>query len=103
MDEETPRPPRRRVAPLAAAHCRAARGLLGWSRAQLAAAALVAERTVALLEAGSARPHPRAVENVRFALRAAGIRFGPDGFPLAPETQGRDELASSAELRRDVA
>ena len=97
------KPARRRRAPLSPAQCRAARGLLGWSRAQLAAAALVAERTVALLEAGSATPHPRAVENVRFALRRAGLVFGPDGCPLAPETQDSGEEPSRSELRRDVA
>lgn len=65
---------------LSGAQCAEARKQLGWSRKQLAAAALVAERTVEALEAGGGcEPHPRAVENVRMALEAAGARFGPQG------------------------
>ena len=62
--------------------CAGARKLLGWSRRELAAAALVAERTVDALEGGDSRPHPRAVENIRIALEAAGAQFRVDGVEL---------------------
>lgn len=62
--------------------CAKARKLLGWSRRELAAAALVAERTVVALEGGDSRPHPRAVENIRIALEAAGAQFHLDGVEL---------------------
>ena len=55
--------------------CAEARKLLGWSRRELAEFALVAERTVDALEDGRSDPHPRAVENVRIALEAAGLDF----------------------------
>lgn len=59
-----------------AAQVRAARGLLGWSQADLAQAAGVSSMTVKRLE-GSGQPYPaeRAAEAIRAALNKAGVSF----------------------------
>ena len=82
---------------LSGKQCAEARKLLGWSRRELAEAALVAERTVDALEDGRPDPHPRAVENVRIALEAAGLDFraglqrgrAPQAEPQAPPVAAR--------------
>ena len=91
----------RNIAPgvkgLSGKQCAEARKLLGWSRRELAETALVAERTVDALEDGRSSPHPRAVENVRIALEAAGLNFraglqrsrAPEAEPQAPAVAGR--------------
>ncbi len=57
------------------AQCRAARALLGWSRAKLAAAANLDTTTVRDFE-GQRRPSkPMTVNLVRRALEEAGIEF----------------------------
>jgi hypothetical protein len=57
--------------------CRAARGLLGWSVAQLAQAAGVAWRTIQRAEAseGVPRMHIATLEKIQAALEAAGVEF----------------------------
>ncbi len=68
------------------AQCRAARGLLGWSQAELAASSKVAVKTIADFERGSRTPYPRTLEDILEALEAAGVIFlaegeGTDGGP----------------------
>jgi transcriptional regulator with XRE-family HTH domain len=79
--------------------CAEARKLLGWSRKDLAEAALVALRTVDALEEGRSRPHPRAVENIRIALEAAGARFGGDGVERAGAAQPQARAAERPQRR----
>jgi transcriptional regulator with XRE-family HTH domain len=85
--------------------CAKARKLLGWSRRELAEAALVAERTIDALESGGSRPHPRAVENIRIALEAAGVQFRLDGVGLRqPRAKGSRHSAPAADGgQREVA
>jgi transcriptional regulator with XRE-family HTH domain len=63
------------------AQCRAARGLLGWSQAQLAEASKVAIKTIADFERGSRTPYDRTLVNVRAAFEAAGVEFTNGGEP----------------------
>jgi transcriptional regulator with XRE-family HTH domain len=60
---------------LSPSQCRAARALLNWSQAQLAAASKVATKTVADFERASRTPYERTVEDLRRALEAAGVEF----------------------------
>ncbi|WP_431284951.1 helix-turn-helix domain-containing protein [Humitalea sp. 24SJ18S-53] len=57
------------------AQLRAARGLLGWSQDQLAAASAVPKRTVARFELGEGAPQQRTIAAIRGALEAAGVEF----------------------------
>ncbi len=57
--------------------CRAARGLLGWSRQELASRAQVARKTIADFELSQVTPHPRTLRDVVAALEAAGVEFLP--------------------------
>ena len=63
---------------LSAAQVRAARGLLGWSQGELAAAAKVGRATIADFEAGKREPYPRTLDDLRVALEAAGVEFIPE-------------------------
>lgn len=60
---------------ISAAQSRAARGLLGWSREQLAHASGVPGRTVADFELGNTTSRVRTVAAIRAALEAAGVEF----------------------------
>jgi transcriptional regulator with XRE-family HTH domain len=62
-------------------HCRAARGLMGWSQAQLAAASKVATKTIADFERESRTPYERTLVDVRRAFEDAGLRFTNGGQP----------------------
>ena len=55
--------------------CRAARALLGWSRAELAKRAKVAKATLADFEAGKRTPYARTLADVLAALESAGVEF----------------------------
>jgi transcriptional regulator with XRE-family HTH domain len=55
--------------------CRAARGLLGWSQADLAQAALVGIVTVRQFETGAHDPRRLTLHAIRSALEAAGVEF----------------------------
>jgi hypothetical protein len=57
------------------AQCRGARGLLGWSQANLSEASKTATKTIADFERGAREPYPRTLEDVREALEKAGIEF----------------------------
>ena len=54
---------------------RAARGLLNWSRGDLAAAAKTTERTIARLEDGDSAPRASTAKAIRDALERAGVEF----------------------------
>jgi transcriptional regulator with XRE-family HTH domain len=54
---------------------RAARGLLDWSRDQLAAETGVAKRTLVRFEASESETRPSTIAAIRAALEAAGVEF----------------------------
>jgi transcriptional regulator with XRE-family HTH domain len=60
---------------ISSAQCRGARGLLGWSQADLSEASKTATKTIADFERGARQPYPRTLEDVRRALEQAGIEF----------------------------
>ncbi|WP_018264021.1 helix-turn-helix domain-containing protein [Methylobacterium sp. WSM2598] len=60
------------------AQCRAARGLLNWTQADLARAASVGVVTVRQFEAGSAEPRQATLTVLRQAFEAAGLEFIPE-------------------------
>ena len=57
------------------AQCRAARALIGWSQADLHAAAKVAKKTIADFEREARQPYPRTLAAIRAALEEAGVTF----------------------------
>ena len=57
------------------AQCRAARGLLDWSQADLAEKAAVGIVTIRQLEAGIHTPRRATVSVIRRAFDAAGVEF----------------------------
>ena len=59
---------------ITAEQCRAARGLLDWSQAELADRALVGIVTVRQLEAGG-RPRRATLDVIRRAFESAGVEF----------------------------
>lgn len=54
---------------------RAARALLNWSRADLAAKSGVAERTIVRIELSEVTPYERTLRDLCRALESAGIEF----------------------------
>jgi predicted transcriptional regulator len=54
---------------------RAARGLLNWSRGDLAKAAGTTERTIARLEDGDSEPRVSTAQAIKNALEASGVEF----------------------------
>jgi len=58
-----------------AGQCRAARGLIGWSQDQLAAASKVGKATIANFERGTSTPYDRTLADIKAALEAAGVIF----------------------------
>lgn len=63
---------------LSPAQCLGARGMLGISRADLAARAKISQATLADYETGKRRPYARTVKDIRHALESAGIEFIPE-------------------------
>ncbi|MGO4840799.1 helix-turn-helix domain-containing protein [Rhizobiaceae sp. 2RAB30] len=59
--------------------CRAARGLIGWSQAQLSDASKVSPATLANFETGKRVPIANNLAAIRAALEAAGVVFLADG------------------------
>ena len=57
---------------------RAARGLLNWSRGDLAAAAKTTERTIARLEDGASKPRAATADAIDKAFDKAGVMFIPE-------------------------
>ena len=60
------------------ATCRAARGLLSWTQADLAKAASVGVVTVRQFERESGTPRPATLTVLQQALEAAGLEFIPE-------------------------
>ena len=58
--------------------CRAARALIGWSRADLAKAAQVSERTITDFERGARSPINASLAALTRALEEAGVEFIPE-------------------------
>ena len=56
-------------------HCRAARGLLGWSQGDLERCAGVSRKTLADFEGGKRTPYDRTLADIRGALEAGGVIF----------------------------
>ena len=63
--------------PLDPDQCRAARALVGWSRADLAERSGVAATTLAHFEVGKREPYARTLADVRRTLEAGGVIFIP--------------------------
>lgn len=60
---------------VSAEQCRAARGLLNWSQADLADKAAVGIVTVRHFEAGAHTPRRATVDVIRRAFESAGVQF----------------------------
>ena len=60
---------------MTSAQLRAARGLLGWTQADLASSAKVGVVTVRQFESGNAEPRSATLTVMRQALEAAGVIF----------------------------
>ena len=77
---------------MSAAQSRAARGLLGWSSAELAAKVGIEEEQVRDFEDGSGAVASGRIEALRSALTTAGIVFSEgDGPGVRLEARGADE------------
>jgi transcriptional regulator with XRE-family HTH domain len=63
-----------------------ARGILGWTQDELAAAAKISLPALNNLERGLTRPHAETLQRIRKALERAGIEFISGGCRLAEET-----------------
>lgn len=66
------------VTEISPAQCRGARGMLGWSQAELAAAAQVSRPTIVDFERGVRVPHAGNLASIIAALERAGIEFTPE-------------------------
>jgi transcriptional regulator with XRE-family HTH domain len=63
---------------ISAAQCRAARGLLNWSREELALASNVALRTIVDFEREARAPRATTLKALQTGLEQAGVAFLPD-------------------------
>jgi transcriptional regulator with XRE-family HTH domain len=63
---------------ISAEQCRAARGLLGWSQADLSRASQTATKTIADFERGARAPYERTLDDIQAALEKAGVEFIPE-------------------------
>lgn len=80
--------------------CRAARGLLGISRRELAEAAGVSLSALRDFETGTRQPRPATLKVIRDTLEAAGILFIPvngGGEGVRRRTPGPEQSRVSAE------
>lgn len=76
------------------AQCRAARGLLAWSQADLAEAARVGLSTVRDLETERRQVSPELVQAIRAAIEAAGV-------VLLSDDEGEGVRVTSRKTRRN--
>ena len=87
---------------IGASTCRAARGLLDWTQARLAAAAHVGLTTLKSFEAGRSLPGAENLCALQQALEAASVEFLPGGaVRLRPDsiTFGQDYLINQDRFR----
>ncbi|WP_245411821.1 helix-turn-helix transcriptional regulator [Phyllobacterium leguminum] len=68
----------RRMKSLTPEQCRGARGMLGWSQAELAEAANVSRQTIADFERGARMPISNNLASLVAAFEAVGIEFIPE-------------------------
>ena len=71
-----------RTAELTPAQYRAARGLLGWTREQLAEASGVPARTIADFELANTKPRASTINGVAAALMQAGVALEAEGVRM---------------------
>jgi transcriptional regulator with XRE-family HTH domain len=87
---------------IGASTCRAARGLLDWTQAELAQAAQVSLSALKNFEAGRSFPATETLRALQRALEAAEVEFLPDGaVRLRPDpiTFGADYLVDGDRFR----
>jgi transcriptional regulator with XRE-family HTH domain len=84
------------------AQCRAARALLELSRADLAKAAAVGERTIADFESGSRTPIRATLAAIQRALESAGVEFLPDNGVKFKDATLRQYQQRDAQLKRHL-
>lgn len=75
--------------------CRAARALMGWSRADLAARSGVGASTLSDFEGGKRVPYARTLVDVRRALEAGGVTFIPGDEGSGPGIRLRASAPAS--------
>ncbi len=85
--------------------CSAARGLLGWSQADLAESALIGIVTVRQFETGAHEPRRLTLYAIRRAFEAAGVEFTRTvGAPeYGCESDPKGEASPDATCRTSVA
>jgi ribosome-binding protein aMBF1 (putative translation factor) len=81
--------------------CRAARGWLDWSQADLAKKAKVGLSTVKDFESGKRTPIANNLEGIRRALEAAGITFMENGLlgPIKETQEAIDSMQRKSKLK----
>jgi len=81
---------------ITSAQIRAARGLLKWTQATLAARAATSIVTLNMIENDSVTPRPGTLDGIQRALEAAGVEFLGDessgfGVRFRPKTERRGQ------------
>lgn len=71
--------------------CRAARGFLDWTRAELAERTGLSLSTIASFEQGKRGTYRPNLMAIRTALEAAGVRFADDGCVCFAEVAAKGE------------
>lgn len=66
---------------ITAEQCRAGRGFLGWTGADLARASGVSPRAISAFERRVTTPHDRTLRDIEEAFRDAGVEFFSDQSP----------------------
>ena len=85
---------------------RAARGLLDWSRGELAKRSGVSIAALADFEAGKRQPYDRTLVDIRRSLEAAGVEFiaengGGPGVRLKKTAKGIEEITLEIDALED--
>jgi transcriptional regulator with XRE-family HTH domain len=86
---------------IAAAQCRAARGLLNWSQEDLASRSGITKKTIADFERGSTvKPRPRTIEKITEAFTVAGIKFPVPGGVIPSLAEAEKFIIPSQNSRK---